>query len=121
MAREYASVEYRFNDQELLELGQQLAQSNQQIYDLRAAKMTTVATLGASIKEAEKTSAELTSKIARKAEMRDVEVISAMNRPRPGLKTIARTDNGEEVRIEAMTVQEQEQSVLDFTAEGQPS
>ena len=76
MDREYELLEYRFSDVELLALGQQLARSNQQVYDLRAEKVSAVASLVASIKLAEKLSADLTGKIERKSEMRETEVIS---------------------------------------------
>ena len=117
MDREYELLEYRFSDVELLALGQQLARSNQQVYDLRAEKVSAVASLVASIKAAEKLSAELTGKIERKSEMREVEVISAMNRPSAGMKTIARADTGAEVRVAVMTDAEREdakQDVLEF-------
>ena len=64
--------------------GQQLARSNQQVYDLRAEKVSAVVSLVASIKLAEKLSADLAGKIERKSEMRETEVISVMNRPAPG-------------------------------------
>ena len=117
MDREYELLEYRFSDVELLALGQQLARSNQQVYDLRAEKVSAVASLVASIKAAEKLSADLTGKIERKSEMREVEVISSMNRPSAGMKTIERLDNGEEVRVAVMTDEEREeakQGALEF-------
>lgn len=113
MAREYESIEYRFSDEEILALGKQLAHGNQRIYTLRAEKASTMASLSAAIKEAEKIAAEITTKIERKSEMREIEVVPVMDKPRPGLKTMVRADTGEEVRIAVMTLEEQ-QSTLDF-------
>jgi hypothetical protein len=113
MAREFESVEYRFSDDELLALGKQLARTNQEVYNLRAEQKATVASLSASIKETEKRAADLTMKIERKSEMREVEIVAVMDRPRQGLKTIVRADNGEELRIAVMTLEEQ-QATLDF-------
>lgn len=113
MPREFESVEYRFTDEELLALGKQLAHENQLVYNLRAAKVAEMASLNADIKVAEKTAAELTGKIERKSEMRETEVVAVMDRPRPGLKTIARADNGLEIRVAVMSLEEQ-QSTLDF-------
>jgi hypothetical protein len=113
MAREYENVEYRFTKEELLALGQQLAHSNQQVYDLRAERVATVASLTGSIKAAEKISADLTMKIERKSEMREVEVVAVMDKPKIGLKTIVRADNGVEVRVAVMSLEEQ-QGTLDL-------
>jgi hypothetical protein len=118
MPREFESVEYRFSDEELLALGKQLAHENQQVYDLRTEKIAVVAGLSGAIKAAEKTAAELTGKIERKSEMREVEVVAVMDRPRQGLKTIVRADNGEELRIAVMTLEEQ-QATLDFGDDGE--
>jgi hypothetical protein len=90
-----------------------LAHENQHIYNLRAEKIATVASLSGSIKEAEKIASELTGKIERKCEMRDVEVIEYPNKPRMGLKTIVRADTSEELRIAVMTLEEQ-QADIDF-------
>jgi hypothetical protein len=113
MAREFESVEYRFNDEELLALGKELARTNQQIYDFRAEKKAVTASLTGSIETAETRAAELTGMIERRMEMRDVEVVAVMDRPRVGLKTIVRADNGVDVRVAVMTLEEQ-QATLDF-------
>jgi hypothetical protein len=118
MAREFESIEYRFDDNELLALGKELARHNQQIYDLRNERSAAMASLTGSIKQTEKRAAELTGKIERKMEMREVEVVAVLDRPRPGLKTIVRADNGVDVRIAVMTAQEQ-QSTLDFGNQGE--
>lgn len=110
MSREFESVEYRFSDEELLALGKQLARANQEIYTLQAEKDAAITTLKGSIKAAEKTVQELTTKIERKSEMRDVEVIAVMDRPRAGLKTIVRADTGAELRIAVMSLEEQQSS-----------
>lgn len=113
MPRQFESVPYKFTREEIHQLGQDLARANQQIYDLRGEKVTAVASLGAAIKAAEKCAADLTTKINQKFEMRSVEVIAVMDRPKVGAKTIVRSDSGEELRTEAMTLEEQQAS-LDF-------
>ena len=113
MEREFESIEYRFTQEELLALGQELARTNQSIYDLRAEKTAATASLSGSIKEAEKVAALLTTKITHKSELREVEVVPIMDKPRQGLKTMVRADNGNEVRVVVMSLEEQ-QSTLDF-------
>jgi hypothetical protein len=116
MGREFESIEYRFSDDELLALGKQLAHANQEIYDLRAEKAAAMTSLNASIKGAEKIAAELTTKIERKSEMREVEVVPVMDKPRTGLKTMIRADTGEELRVAVMSMEEQ-QATIDFGSE----
>jgi hypothetical protein len=113
MATQHESVEYRFTSDELRELGMELGRANQTIYDLRSDKASVVTSMGAAIKAAEKHAAELTTKLNQKFEMRDTEVIAVMDRPRSGLKTLVRVDTGEELRIVAMTLEEQ-QSTFSF-------
>lgn len=113
MAREYEELPYRFTNEELLALGQQLAHSNQEIYNLRAERVSAVASLAASIKAAEKRSADLTQKIETRSEMRSTEVMTLPDTPRRGLKTIARVDTHEEVRVCVMTAEEL-QGALEF-------
>lgn len=113
MAAQYESVPYKFDDDELQALGAELARANQQVYDLRAEKSAMSTTISASIKAAEKLAAELTTKRNQGFEYRDVEVISVMDKPKPGLKTVVRTDTGEDLRIVAMTLEEQ-QSTFSF-------
>lgn len=102
------SLEYHFKPEELRELGAELARANQAVYDLRAEKVATVTSVGALIKAAEKLAAELTMKLNQKFEFRDVEVVFDMDRPKPGLKTMIRTDTNVEVRIMPMSLEEQQ-------------
>lgn len=115
--REFENIEYRFSDEELLALGKQLAHANQTIYDFRSEKEAAVASLNSSIKTAEKEAADLTTKIERKSELREVEVVAVMDKPRVGLKTIVRADNGKEVRVAVMSLEEQ-QGTLDLGETG---
>jgi hypothetical protein len=119
MATQYESVEYRFTPEELRELGMDLGRANQTVYDLRSEKSSVVTSLGATIKSAEKHAAELTTKLNQKFEMREVEVVAEMDKPKPGLKTIYRTDTGDELRTVAMTLEEQ-QGTFRFDDESRP-
>lgn len=118
MAREFEEIPYKFTKTELDDMGRDLAHANQQIYDLRSEKIATVATMGAAIKAAEKHAADLTQRINQKFEMRRVEVVFLMDKPKVGLKTVIRSDTGEELRVAAMSLEEQ-QATLNFGERGE--
>lgn len=107
----YESVEHRFTGKELLALGKQLAAANQEVYRLRGEQKTVQSQMAAAVKGAEAIAAELSRKIENEREMREVEVSVLMDTPRPGLKTIVRKDNGEEIRTDQMTNDERQQSL----------
>ena len=107
--RLYEAIKYTFKSDELRELGEGLAREAQNVFDLRAEKSSTVASYGASIKSAEKRVADLTTKINNGFEMREVECLTMLETPRPGMKRIIRLDTNETVREEAMTVAEMQQ------------
>jgi len=113
MKREYESVEYRFSEEELLAIGLELGNTNQQIYDFRSGRTAAMKSLAASIKGAEQRAAELTTMLVRKSEMRDVEVVAVMDTPEAGLKTIVRADTSQVLRVAVMTLEER-QTALDF-------
>lgn len=108
--RLYEPIKYAFSGEEIRALGEALARENQTIYDLREQKASAVASLTASIKAANKRAADLTAKINNGYELREVEVLAMLETPRPGLKTIVRIDNNEEIRVEPMTLQEMQGS-----------
>ena len=108
--RLYESVKYQFTNDEMRELGGALAREAQIVFDLREQKKNATASLTASITAANKRVGDLTTKINNGYEMREVEVIAEMDKPRPGIKTIWRVDTGEELRKEPMTMQEMQQS-----------
>lgn len=107
--RLYESIKYTFLPDEIRALGEGLARENQTIYDLREQKTNVVASLTASIKEAESRAADTTKKINNGYEMREVECLAMLETPRPGMKRIIRLDTNEMVREEAMTMNEMQQ------------
>lgn len=113
MAQQFEDLPYKFTRDELRQLGEQLALANQNVYTLRSDKKTTVASMEAAIKAAESHAAEITRKLNEKGEMRPTEVHYVMDTPRPGYKTVARIDTGEEIRVDPMT-DEERQATLPF-------
>jgi hypothetical protein len=103
-------MKYTFTEPEVRELGRALAREDQILFDLRSEKASAAASLNEQIKVTTKRVAELVEKINRGFELRAVEVIAVFEKPRPGMKTFVRIDNGEEVRTEAMTMEELQQS-----------
>lgn len=115
--RIYESIKYTFGSDEMRELGEALARENQTVYDFRAQKANAVSSLGASIKNAEKRAADLTSKINQGFELREVECMVLFETPRPGMKRLVRMDNHEHIRDEPMTMTEM-QGTFGFREEG---
>jgi hypothetical protein len=107
--RLYESIKYTFTRDEIRGLGEGLARENQTIYDLREQKTNLVASLAASIKEAESRAADSTKKINNGYELREVECLAVLETPRAGMKRIIRLDTNEVVREEAMTLSEMQQ------------
>jgi hypothetical protein len=93
--RIYREGRYDFTQQEIRELGRDMAREAQAVYDARAEKIATVAQLAAQIKAAEKRVADLAEKINTGYELRPIECIEVMDSPRPGRKSILRIDNQE--------------------------
>lgn len=108
--RQYESLKYPFNADELRELGEELARVTQIIIDLEDSKSTSNAKINAEIKTANAQRAELAQKINNQYELRAVEVLVLMDTPRPGMKRLIRADNTEFVRDEAMSLQEMQSS-----------
>lgn len=108
--RLYESIRYVFTPDEIRELGEALAREAQTVFDLRAKKSTTAAAFGAQIKDADQRVADLTDRINNGYEMREVECMTLMETPRPGMKRIIRIDTNEAIRDEAMTAAEMQRS-----------
>jgi hypothetical protein len=108
--RTYENVRHDFAPEEVRNLGEQLAREAQIVYDLRAKKIALTAELTGQIKQGDKRAADLVSKINNGYELREIEVMVMLETPRPGQKTILRADTNETLRVEAMTMQEMQQS-----------
>jgi hypothetical protein len=117
--RQYESLKYVFNANELRDLGEQLAREAQRVFDLEAEKKATTASYGASIKAANNRVADLAEKMNNGYELRDVECMVMLEDPRPGQKRIIRLDTNETVRVEPMTMGEMQNS-FGFTEPGEP-
>jgi hypothetical protein len=108
--RQYESVRRYFSDTELAEMHEGLVQRVGEVKDLRAEKTQANASMNAAIKGTEKGVFDLQEKLALGYETVEVEVLAIMDRPTVGIKTIIRVDTGEELRREAMTAREKQQS-----------
>jgi hypothetical protein len=107
----YEDVPYQFDEAELLALGQELARVNQAQADLEREKKDAAADFGARIKIVDARRAKLARKINEGCELRKVECIELLDAPRPGVKSIARVDNGQVIREEAMTAAEMQRTI----------
>jgi hypothetical protein len=108
--RTFESIKYSFGPDELRQLGETLAREAQTVFDLREQKSAADAALTAQIKAANRRVADLAEKVNNGYELREVECLSLLETPRPGLKRIIRIDTHETVREEAMTMQEMQSS-----------
>jgi plasmid maintenance system antidote protein VapI len=108
--RNYESVKYTFNGEEVRELGEALAREAQTVYDLREQKKAATSDFTAKIEAANKRVCDLFLRINNGYELREVECLHMMDLPRPGMKRIIRTDTNETIREEAMTMQEMQGS-----------
>ncbi len=106
--RTYEAIKFTYSDDEIRELGRQLAQETQGVYDLEKKKKELDAELGAAIKAASGRVESLTVKMNNGYEMREVEVLVMLDDPRPGVKRILRLDTNELVREEVMTSDEKQ-------------
>jgi hypothetical protein len=106
-------VKYSFTRTELLELGDELARAADEVREIEARKKEATAAITADLKRANGRVFTLAGKIRDRCEMREVQCIAHYGKPRAGLKTIRRADNGEEVRTAAMTTEEMQEG-LDF-------
>jgi hypothetical protein len=108
--RIFEPIRHVFSEDEKRGLGEELAQEVQKVLDLRADKAMVVSELGSQIKTGETRIAEVSLKLNQGFEIRDVECAFMMDTPRVGMKTLIRVDNSADVRIEAMTLNEQQES-----------
>jgi len=108
--RTFERIKYTFNADEIRELGEALARETVGIFDLEQRKSATSAEINAQIKQATQRCGEVAGKITAGYELRQVECLTLMETPRPGLKRIIRIDTGEAVRDEPMTLSEMQTS-----------
>lgn len=106
--RKLESVKFTFNEEQMRELGQQLARENQSVYDQEKRKKEVDAELVAGIKSAYGRAELLTVKINNGYEMREVEVLHLYDEPRSGMKRVIRADTSELIREEPMTFEEKQ-------------
>jgi hypothetical protein len=110
MAQQFETLQCNLTPDEIRKLGQDLARTNQLVAEMREAKQVTVSNMTASIKTVERNAAVLTQKILSGKEERSVEVMTFLDTPKPGVKSIVRLDTNETVRVEGMTIEEQQQA-----------
>jgi hypothetical protein len=108
--RLYEAIEHKLSDDELIKLGEQLAELNQLHIELVADKKAKLADFTARRQELEQQIAILSGKIQNGIDTEQVEVIVLMDTPRAGQKSFLRMDNNQVLRTEDMTPQERQQS-----------
>jgi hypothetical protein len=108
--RQYELVREDFTDRQMAEMHDSLVVRLGDVENLELQKKQETATVSAAIKSAQKEVHDLRSNLANGYQMVEVEVLSVMDRPTVGTKTIIRVDTGAEVRQEPMTSREKQQS-----------
>lgn len=101
-----ATVECRLTADELYQAGQQLAAATREAIACETDKKAAQAAYKARAEEAARICAELSLKITRRYEMRELDCIVNFGEPEAGKKQIVRPDTGEVVRTEDMTADE---------------
>ena len=103
----------KFNNEELLIVGRELAESNNALAALEDDKARVVSDYAARIKAAEATVSIAANKISTGYEFRDVPVTIRMHLPVTGKKTTFRDDTGETVSTEDMTQEELQPELIE--------
>jgi len=108
--RIYEPIKHTFTPDEVRSMGEALARESQAVIDLREQRANAVANFAALLKAGTKRVADLTTRINNGYEVRDVECMYMFDSPRGGMKTLVQCDSSTEVRIEAMTLEEQQRT-----------
>ena len=108
----FFECKYRFNREELRELGLRLAAKAQEIYNAKAAKKAASAAAGGLIQQLEDDAAMLVQKLNNLTESRKMECRILYHHPKHGYKTIERVDTGEQFPEEPMTEAEMQSSFV---------
>jgi hypothetical protein len=103
----------KFNSEELLVIGTELAESNNSLSALEEDKARVVSDYAARIKSAEATVSIAAHKISSGYEFRDVPVTIRMHEPESGKKTVFRDDSNEMVAVEEMTQEELQPELIE--------
>ena len=103
----------KFNNEELLNIGKELAENNNALAALENDKASVVSDFAARIKAAEAHVSIAANKISSGYEFRDVPVTITMPAPAPGKKLIVRDDTGEQVAVEDMTQEELQPELIE--------
>jgi hypothetical protein len=108
--RIFEQAPYRFTEEELKQLSQELARATNEYSELKNHKATLMADLTSQLKSIAGRMMELALRISTGEEMRPVECLIVLDTPKPGMKQYIRIDNNEPLRSEPMSEQEQQQS-----------
>ena len=108
--RQFESVRRNYTEQQLRDMNEGLVQAVGDVKNLRGEKASAMSTIGAAVKQAEARVFDLQEKISLGYEVIDVEVLSILDEPEPGKKTIIRADTSEVLRVELMSPRERQQS-----------
>lgn len=100
------TVKRKFTEEELQRLGLHLAQKVQLMVENKSARVAAVADFTATHKRLEGEILALTDKRTKGFEEIDVECYPELDQPEPGKKQIVRSDTGEVIRTEKMTMAE---------------
>ena len=103
MRKTKRQLEYKFTEAEIKEMSRQLAYECRQVVQLQEQKKEVMSDFKAKIDQKDSLIAALSNNVNNGWEYRSVDCEVEMDTPKKGMKTITRTDTGEEVAKEKMT------------------
>lgn len=104
-------LKVKLYDQDLMVKAKEMAAAQQELNKAEDEKSQAVSSLNATIKGLRAKVDDLSVAITNGYELRMVDCTIMFDTPRPGMKTIIRTDSGEEVRQELMTEFDRQQGL----------
>ena len=110
--RQTELVRRDFTEPEIAKMHEDLVVKVGEVRGLREQKGSMVQTINNQIKTSEKDVWDLQSKLETGYEMIEVETIDLMDTPRPGWKTIIRSDTNEHLREVPMSPRERQQQLF---------
>ena len=119
MQKTKRQLEYKFTEEEIKERSKQLAYECRQVVQLQEQKKEVMSDFKAKIDAKDSLIAALSNNVNNGWEYRTIDCEIEMDTPKKGMKTITRTDTGEEVAKEKMTDDDrQEELPLDMQQAG---
>jgi hypothetical protein len=109
--RRFEKVRRAFSEPEIVAFKDLLAYKVREQLEQQELRAEAVGRFSATLKILSAEIAQLSDQLSSGSEWVDVELVILLDQPRPGLKTLVRVDNNEELRVEPMTPEDRQQSL----------